>query len=327
MSFPAYFAGDCKAMGKSRSKRSPPAAYLIPSPHQECLRLSSAFEDFSSVDVSLSQPNSDASLSGFSPKSAMASPPPTLTDILLDVSAPPYTLSAFMAFLSQNHCMETLEFTLDTQRYATFYNQPSYDGPGRVSSLWEKLMQTYVTPGAMRELNIPSRVRDNLLRLPSRPTPPPPSALDEAGRIIFELMNDSLLLPFFQSVCPAPVQSVGPDGMRSRHLTTKISRGRHTMPPLTTSMSAGYSMAYDSEDLTDDSDRNSPPPMELMTPPTTPPGSELSYTTSAGVRHAMAAHNKGWKKVGAKLGLSRKSATRQSVPTSAVDSGAYPGSF
>lgn len=284
-------------MGKSRARRSPAAAYLTPSPRELSPRPASAFEDTGVVDLSsFSPPESNVCWStAYTHGPIMSSPPPTLTDILLNVSPPPYTLSAFMAFLSQNHCMETLEFTLDSQRYAAFYNQPSYDSRDRSCLLWERLMHTYITPGSLREVNIPSRVRDSLLSLSSRPSPPPPSALDEAGRIIFELMNDSLLVPFLQSVAP-PVD------------TTMMS-------PLRTSLSPNNPSEVDSDGYASYSDESSP--MDLMTPPTTPPGSEFSFSTaSSGVRNAVAAHNKGWKKVGAKLGLNRRSGSR---PTSGFE--------
>ncbi len=52
-----------------------------------------------------------------------------------------------MAFLSQNHCLETLEFTMDADRYRTAYtdilqNQTSWvrDGREHVCLLWQKLM-------------------------------------------------------------------------------------------------------------------------------------------------------------------------------------------
>lgn len=243
----------------------------------------------------------------------MASQPPTLTEILLDVASPPWTLTAFMAYLSQNHCMETLEFTLDSQRYASFYDQllaedpPSSDSNDRVCAWWEKLMQVYIIPCAPREVNIPAHVRDNLLRVTCGPSPPHPSELDEAGRIVYELMNDSLLLPFIQSVSPPHTESPADDHFRVPRYSAHRTSASHGL---------------DSEGLTDDSDGNSPPIMEPMTPPTTPPTSEWTFNTSpGGFQRAVAAHSKGWKKVGAKLGFSRKVSNRRSTPTSSGNDG------
>ncbi|KAM5357829.1 hypothetical protein ACJZ2D_015872 [Fusarium nematophilum] len=188
-------------MGLSRSRRQSPEC-LSPSLPPPSPQPSSAFEDFFDVDSAPSRPMSEAFISGTStPNGALGSRPPSLTEILLDVASPPWTLSAFMAYLSQNHCMESLEFTLDSQRYAAFYNEMITENQNRdqesldrVCVLWEKLMQVYIIPCAPREVNIPARIRDQLLNLPCGPAPPHPSQLDEAGRIIYELMNDSLLV-------------------------------------------------------------------------------------------------------------------------------------
>ncbi|GJN68284.1 regulator of G-protein signaling [Purpureocillium lilacinum] len=316
-------------MVKPRIRRQSPV-YFTPSPQQESPRLSSAFDDFYASDAPYSRPSSglfafsDCSL----PPYAMASRPPTLTEILLDTAPPPWTLSAFMAYLSQNHCMETLEFTLDSQRYAAFYEQlgaevpPTRESSERVCGFWEKLMQVYIVPCAPREVNIPSRVRDRLLSLPYGQSPPHPSELDEAGRIIYELMNDSLLVPFLQSVAPMQLMSPTEEHNISPRRRSHHSGGRGIGHHASSSSSASP-RAVDLEALTDDSDSNSPGTMEPMTPPTTPPTSEYTFNTSpGGFQRAVAAHNKGWKKVGAKLGFSRKGSSRRSTPTSSSSSNA-----
>ncbi|KAF4952835.1 hypothetical protein FGADI_6424 [Fusarium gaditjirri] len=291
-------------MGVSRSRRQSLECHgcSIPPPSPQP---SSAFEDIFDVDSPVSRPVSETFMSGTStPNGTIGSRPPSLTEILLDVASPPWTLSAFMAYLSQNHCMESLEFTLDSQRYAAFYNEMITNNPNRtqetndrVCVLWEKLMQVYIIPCAPREVNLPARIRDQLLGLPCGPTPPHPAQLDEAGRILYELMNDSLLLPFLQSVAPmqldGPVDEHGRGSRRSSNSNTRM--GAHIR-----SMNSMHHT--DPESLTDDSDCNSTPGMEPMTPPTTPPTSEWAFTTSpGGLQRAVAAHNKGWKKMGAKL--------------------------
>ena len=306
-------------MVKPRIRRPSPV-YLVTSSQEQSPKLGSAFDDQYDFDEPSSRPTSGFyTQSSCSSRSMMATRPPTLSEILLDTSPPPWTLSAFMAYLSQNHCMETLEFTLDSQRYATFYDQlaaepqPSRESNERVCSLWAKLMQVYIVPCAPREVNIPARVRDRLLNLPFGPSPPHPSALEDAGRIIYELMNDSLLVPFLQSVAPLQLASPSEEraGSPRRRSQNSGSRG---------SGHAVRSSTYhtvDSDGLTDDSDSNSPAALEPMTPPTTPPTSEYTFNTSpGGFQRAVAAHNKGWKKVGAKLGFSRKGSSRRSMPTS-----------
>jgi len=301
------------------TRRQSPTLHM-PSPHRPSFaRPSSAFETVLGLPTPTHRLSSASIPSRTSsPKIVMGSNPPTLDDILLDASSPPWTLTAFMAYLSQNHCMETLEFTLDSQRYASFFNRlasqppPSRDAIERVCESWEKLMQVYIIPCAPREVNIPSRVRDRLLSLNSRPSPPHPSELEEAGRIIYELMNDSLLVPFLESVAPVQLDTPNEDHLRrSRDLTSTI---KNVVPRL---RSATSLHALESEGLTDDSDGNSPPSMEPMTPPTTPPTSEWGFSASPGGFHrAVAAHNKGWKKVGEKLGFGRKSHSRRPTPTS-----------
>lgn len=289
--------------------RRPSQVYLTPSPTELSPRPSSAFDDFGDFEPT-SRPASEAFGSRpSSPRYTMAShQPPTLTEILLDASPPPWSLTAFMAYLSQNHCMETLEFTLDSQRYASYYQEraaeavPSADTTARLCALWEKLMQVYIVPCAPREVNIPARVRDHLLSVCYGPEPPHPSELDEAGRIIYELMNDSLLVPFLESVAPLHIEH-GDEQVRSpRSHTTSRSRG---------------SQHIELEALTDDSETNSPSTAEPMTPPTTPPTTDWGFNASpGGLQRAVAAHNKGWKKVGEKLGFTRKNTTRRPGATS-----------
>ncbi|KAH7248113.1 hypothetical protein B0J15DRAFT_514765 [Fusarium solani] len=271
-------------MGLSRSRRQSPEC-LSPTLPPPSPQPSSAFEDFFDVDSAPSRPMSEAFMSGTStPNGALGSRPPSLAEILLDVASPPWTLTAFMAYLSNNHCMESLEFTLDSQRYTAIYNEMITDNPNptqenhdRVCALWEKLMQVYIIPCAPREVNIPARIRDELLNLPCGPAPPHPSQLAETGRILYELMNDSLLVPFLQSV--APMQLDGPSDEHARG-SRRSSNSNSRMGAPVRSMNSMHHIESDS--MTDDSDCNSPPGMEPMTPPTTPPISEWGFTTSPG---------------------------------------------
>jgi hypothetical protein len=125
-------------------------------------------------------------------------------------------------------------------------------------------------------------------------------------------MNDSLLLPFLQSVAHMQLDGTAEDhGRGSRRSSNSNTR----MGAPVRSMNSVHHTESDS--MTDDSDCNSTPGMEPMTPPTTPPTSEWTFTTSpGGLQRAVAAHNKGWKKMGAKLGFNRKSSRTRSAPTS-----------
>jgi hypothetical protein len=127
---------------------------------------------------------------------------PTLADVLSNVAPPPYTLSAFMAYLSQNHCLETLEFTMDANRYRKHYtnveNKTPVDPKERafVRQLWQKLLNAYIVPNGPREVNLPCTIRDQILSIPNHLQPPPPEALDPAVNIIHDLMQESVLVPF-----------------------------------------------------------------------------------------------------------------------------------
>ncbi|RFU24097.1 hypothetical protein B7463_g12240, partial [Scytalidium lignicola] len=139
---------------------------------------------------------------------------PTLREILTDESSPPRTLSAFTQYLSQNHCLETLEFTIDASRYGKHYQAMIDRDPhtplslqtldcAYVRMLWQKLLDTYITQNSPREVNLPSEVRDELVSLPNAFIPPHPSHLDQAVKIVYDLMDESVLVPFLNSVAPS----------------------------------------------------------------------------------------------------------------------------
>ncbi|RKF64130.1 putative regulator of g protein signaling domain protein [Erysiphe neolycopersici] len=139
---------------------------------------------------------------------------PTLQEILSNSAPSPWTLSAFMAYLSQNHCLETLEFTMDAAKYEKQYQAivtPLNPSPTNttqppetehIRKLWSKLIDTYIRPNGPREVNLPSDVRDKLLSLPYETSSPDPSELVKAVKITYELMDQSVLMPFLSSVTP-----------------------------------------------------------------------------------------------------------------------------
>lgn len=175
----------------------------------------------------------------------MTATPPTLSTILLDAAPPPWTLSAFIAYLSEKHCMELLQFLRDSQRYSDLYEQLKVEQPPSPESLeqahgwWKRLMQVYITPSAPRQINIPSAVRDSLLRKSCDSIPPDPSELDEVRCMVYELMNESLLVPFLQSVAAVQIDfSIEDRG-----------RGADRRPPATTDLMSAdphYSLGFSS---------------------------------------------------------------------------------
>ncbi|KAK3900517.1 hypothetical protein C8A05DRAFT_35838 [Staphylotrichum tortipilum] len=291
------------------------------------------------------------------------SSPPSLRDILTNTAPPPFTLGAFTAFLSQNHCMETLEFTMDADRYRSVHSNffgeqgapaaepPSAESHEHVCSLWRKIINAYIVQYSHREVNLPAPIRDRLLSLPSSPVPPDPSELDEAVKIVYELMNDSVLGPFLASMT-AQDEDAGETEMvdahdAAHHDSNRQSRSRLRMPrdPSASSDESSRSpkmgflpilnMSWTSEPkssassssdttergaLTDDG-ANTPSPTgnEPMTPPTTPPMTDWGFSTASGGLHkALSTHSSGWKKMGAKLGLNRMGRSKRGHSSAAT---------
>jgi hypothetical protein len=263
---------------------------------------------------------------------------PTLHEILSDTAPSPYSLASFMAFLSQNHCLETLEFIIDAERYSSAYaeimsgqRECAGDPNEYLCSLWRKLMDAYLNQSAPHELNVPGPVQKRLLELPCDTVPPHPSELDEAVRIVHELINYSVLGPFLASVATTPEEELDADeaqsGQHSRrkYLEPVPSRHEHTAwSPKTTFMplfaglhrhDAGHqpspgSSFVNAADLgiMDAPSRTASPAAEPITPPTTPPTADWGFGTSPNtLQRAINAHNSGWKKMGEKLGIRPKS--------------------
>ncbi|KAG9679936.1 regulator of G protein signaling superfamily, partial [Aureobasidium melanogenum] len=146
---------------------------------------------------------------------------PNLREILANTAPSPWTLAAFMAYLSNNHCLETLEFTMDAGRYKKHFHrmmnkapipgQPTEHDANYVKELWTRLMEAYIQPNGSREVNLPSQVRDPILgHVPANTLPPEPSVLEPAVSKTYELMEESVLVPFLNSVYPQSPVPVSP---------------------------------------------------------------------------------------------------------------------
>ncbi|GAB7345521.1 hypothetical protein MBLNU457_3836t1 [Dothideomycetes sp. NU457] len=162
---------------------------------------------------------------------------PTLKEILSNSSSPPWTLTAFMAYLSTNHCLETLEFTMDAGRYKKHYikvvakaeekgKAPSGKDWDNIRLLWQRLMEAYIQPNGSREVNLPSEVRDPLLNTDYSSSPPAPETLDTAVSKVYELMEDSVLVPFLNSLSPTIVQPPEMTGRPSYESSTGQSEDK-----------------------------------------------------------------------------------------------------
>lgn len=135
---------------------------------------------------------------------------PTLDEVLNNSTPAPYTLSAFIEYLSQKHCLETLNFVLEGKRYCESYK--SLDKLARGSNVittcsanidlslrYLLLLNTYILPGAASEVNLPVKIRDDLLQNHTTSIPPLPETLAPAVRNIRDLMEDSIFVSFLNS--------------------------------------------------------------------------------------------------------------------------------
>lgn len=148
-----------------------------------------------------------------SPREGILSPGgrPTLDDVLNGRAPEPYTLAAYTAFLSQQHCLETLEFTMEAKSYREKYdiaaaqlagmpfNNESDEGY-ELQQDWLRVLDVFVKPGAPREINLPAEERDDLVDYPCGLRPPPPEAFDPAVKRMYDLMSDSIFIPFCNSL-------------------------------------------------------------------------------------------------------------------------------
>lgn len=131
---------------------------------------------------------------------------PKLDDILNDTAPYPYTLNAFITFLSQIQSLEILEFVLEARRYRQhFHHLLAFSEDSHQKHIlrqqWQRILQSHILPGASREINIPEHVRHELLAsVPGENDDPPnPVFLDPATQQMQDLLHDSILVPFLRS--------------------------------------------------------------------------------------------------------------------------------
>lgn len=125
---------------------------------------------------------------------------PSLEDILDNAAAYPYNLTSFIGFLSQNHCLETVEFTMDVAKYSGAYEAKSYPAPV-LTMMWNRIVDTYVRAGGPKELNLPGEVKANLVSVEVKEhAPPPPHHFAVATVLVKEMMKDNAYMAFISSV-------------------------------------------------------------------------------------------------------------------------------
>ncbi|EPS27612.1 hypothetical protein PDE_02556 [Penicillium oxalicum 114-2] len=209
--------------------------------------------------------------------------------------------------------------------------------------LWQRLMTAYILPGAPREVNLSSEVRDALLRYGDVTVPPIPETLDSAVKRIHDLMEESIFLPFLNSQAVSPSveaqadSPISPDDVMdlsnmscddhsmkyfrsrtrrispqssSKDLSTTTGRSSSTFGAMhglgKRASGALLSPSGDSSTppLTDDSTSQSSPTIEEpMTPPTTPPASEPHLP----IQSPKYRTENPWKKMGLRLGFKKRS--------------------
>lgn len=134
---------------------------------------------------------------------------PDFNHILSGHAPEPYTLESFVDYLSQNHCIELLDFLSESKTYIDAHRASAPDiCPTRMTSdsrrlgkQWKTLMSTHIVPGAPDELNIPAYIRTRLLdNTEVMISPPSPTAYEPAMRYAYELLTESVLLPFIQGI-------------------------------------------------------------------------------------------------------------------------------
>jgi len=283
-----------RAMRKSKD-RKPPSLHIHTSSRETSPRCSSVLSDWDADDEGFMSsgdflPSRPLSLS--IPIGPYCPQRPTLQEVLSNTAPPPWTISAFTAYLSQNHCLETLEFTMEANRYVKHYQELMEKDPKTplspqtrkseyVRMLWHKLLDAYIAPNAPREVNLPSDVRDHLLSLPSADVPPDAAALEPAIKIIYELMDESVLVPFLNSVTLP--QSVSSPWTSNESMTDTYMTG-----------------SLDERSLSPAKSRN----QRDVSPPFSGPGTDIVSQSYGGPspRHSHQSH------LTAALGLSRLSA-------------------
>ncbi|KAH6874294.1 RGS domain-containing protein [Thelonectria olida] len=167
-----------------------------------------------------------------------------MANVISDLSPDPWRLNDFTAYLSRNHCLENLQFVQDASRYRACYVE--IVGGNRISrvsltchfdylqALWEDILGAYIFPNGHREVNLPSEVRDRLLKCRSSDFLPHPSELDDAVKVVYELIEDSILPGFLNShvSLEQPGERERGDGRRirgrlRRNISTSISECDH----------------------------------------------------------------------------------------------------
>ncbi|KAF7591563.1 hypothetical protein BBP40_001443 [Aspergillus hancockii] len=134
---------------------------------------------------------------------------PTFDKVLNDAAPYPYSLNSFKAYLSQNHCSESLNFLEEVEQYTQTYrcaiqvdgaplSSHSTSSPSLLLT-WKRLISTYILPGSPQELNLSTEERNSLLKYDNARVPPPPCLINEAVKRIAQSLESSVFFQFLSS--------------------------------------------------------------------------------------------------------------------------------
>lgn len=157
-----------------------------------------------------------------------------MEDILANRVPTPWTYASFVAYLSDNYCLEILQFALAAAQYKERYDFVS-SIPGRRVSLpsqesqdllilWTSLVETYLLPDSEREVNLPSQIRDPIIGYTLEQRAADPQVLESAILATWELMEGLILSSYVSGV---PLQSCLPGASQpsGRFERTKVHAG------------------------------------------------------------------------------------------------------
>lgn len=143
---------------------------------------------------------------------------PTLDDILSDKAPHPFSYASFVGYLSQIHCLETLEFINDVAKYTEKYTSRTCSKKDLFRD-WHKIIDTYIRFDSPKELNLSCEIRKHIAslacsKLGSKTSscdsaciakradndPPSPDNFQAVVDIVKETMKENAYLPFIASV-------------------------------------------------------------------------------------------------------------------------------
>ncbi|AOA65187.1 hypothetical protein PP7435_CHR4-0382 [Komagataella phaffii CBS 7435] len=136
------------------------------------------------------------------------SPTPTFNQVLNGTAPAPYSQTNFKDFLSKCHCLENLEFHNDTMLLCKRIEQlkaaeeekhnlstTNEDVPSLSDLLFEFkcLVSSYIEIDSPKEINIPSKYRNELLQTAQQETLPCPHVLSTLMNIVERYLHDSFI--------------------------------------------------------------------------------------------------------------------------------------